>query len=71
MGWISEKLGRIAQLPKPLLFTHIFAKLVFGCGLGLVLASMVRFDWALAGWVLIVLAVLISIPSVYLILKKQ
>ena len=59
----------MAKLPVPLLAAHMFAKFLFGLGLGIILAGALDFNWKLWGSVLIALAVFVSIPSGRRILK--
>jgi hypothetical protein len=53
------------KLPLPLLSLHITAKFLAGIGVGVLLADYLNG----LGWWLILLAVLISVPSAYRILK--
>lgn len=70
MSIIAENIKKMAKLPVPLLAAHIFAKFLFGLGLGILLAGALDFDWKFWGTVSIVLSVVISIPSARRILKN-
>lgn len=71
MGWYAEKLDKFWGLPKPLIYAHISAKIVFGIGLGILLATYFQgHDWLLYGWLLIVLSLIVAIPSTYSLFKK-
>ena len=62
MGWAKEKIEKFDRLPKPLLIIHIFSKLVFGMGLGILLASYFSgLNWQLYGWLLIILSLIIAV----------
>jgi len=67
MGWFGDKMKRGRQMPNPYFSLHITGKFLFGVGLGLLLAIWLPV-WT--GWVFIVLALLISIPSARIILRR-
>jgi hypothetical protein len=67
MSWINDKVERFRQMPNPYLSLHITAKFLFGVGLGLLLATCLPI-WT--GWIFIVVALVISIPSARIILRK-
>ena len=67
MGWFGDKAERFRQVPNPYLSMHITGKFLFGVGLGLLLAIWLPV-WT--GWIFIVAALLIAIPSVRIILGK-
>ena len=61
MGWAAEKFENFDRLPRPLLVVHIFSKLLFGMGLGILLASYLSgLNWQLYGWLLIILSLIIA-----------
>ena len=61
MGWAAEKFEKFDRLPRPLLVVHIFSKLLFGMGLGILLASYFSgLNWHLYGWLLIILSLIIA-----------
>ena len=70
MDRIAENIKKMAKLPVPLLAAHMFAKFLFGLGLGILLAGALDFNWKLWGTAFIVLSVVVSIPSGRRILKK-
>jgi len=67
MGWIGDKIEKFRQVPNPYFALHITSKFLFGVGLGLLLASWLPI-WT--GWIFIVVALLIAIPSARIILGK-
>ena len=61
MGWAAEKFEKFDRLPRPLLIVHIFSKLVFGLGLGILFATYLSdVNWQLYGWLLIILSLIIA-----------
>ena len=70
-GWLREMFGRFLKLPKHLIFMHIFAKLLFGLGLGMFLAGYFPLNnWQAWGLALMGLAILVSLPGAYMLMKK-
>lgn len=67
MSWISDKMERFRGIPNPYFTMHITGKFLFGVGLGVLLATWLPV-WT--GWVFIVVALLIAIPSAGLLLRK-
>ncbi len=67
MGWLGDKMERFRQVPNPYFATHITGKFLAGVGLGVLLATWLSV-WT--GWIFIVAALLIAIPSVRIILRK-
>ncbi len=67
MGWFGDKTERFRQVPNPYFSMHITAKFLAGVGLGVLLAT-----WLLiwTGWIFIVAALLIAIPSARIVLRK-
>ena len=66
MGWFTrfrtKNIENLVKLPRPLLVTYIFCKVLFGIGFGFLLASYLQgLNWQLYGWLLIVLSVIITI----------
>jgi len=71
MGWFAKKFERFRALPPRFMVIHVFAKFVFGMGLGVLLVIYVpQLNRQLLGWLLIVLSIIIAIPSLRLILRK-
>ena len=70
MNRIAENIKKMAKLPVPLLAAYMFAKFLFGLGIGILLAGALDFNWKLWGTVSIVLSVVINIPSGRRILKR-
>ena len=71
MGWFNEKFEKFRKQSFRVIFTLIFAKFVFGIGLGGLLAGYLpTYDWILYGWLLIVVSLILHIPPVYKTLKK-
>ena len=69
MRRIARNIEKMAKLPVPLLAAHMFAKFLFGLGLGILLAGALDFNWKLWGAVFMALALVVSIPSGRRILK--
>ena len=67
MGWFGDKMKMFRQVPNPYFSMHITAKFLSGVGLGVLLAIWLPV-WT--GWIFIVAALLIAIPSVRIILGK-
>ncbi len=67
MSWISGKVEKFRQVPNPYFTLHITAKFLFGVGLGVLLAIWLPVG---TGWIFIVVALLIAIPSARIVLSK-
>jgi len=67
MSWLSDKTEKFRQVPNPYFSMHITAKFLFGVGLGVLLVTWLPI-WS--GWVFIVAALVIAIPSNRIILGK-
>jgi len=67
MTWIGNKTERFRQVPNPYFSMHITAKFLSGLGLGVLLATWLPI-WT--GWVFIVAALLIAVPSARIVLGK-
>ncbi len=67
MGWFGDKTEKFRQVPNPYFSMHITAKFLFGVGLGVLLATCLPI-WT--GWVFIILALLIAIPSARIVLGR-
>ena len=67
MSWIGDKTERVRQMPNPYFSMHITGKFLFGVGLGVLLATWLPI-WT--GWIFIVAALLIAIPSARIVLRK-
>ncbi len=68
MSWLSYKMEKLRGVPNPYFSMHITGKFLFGVGLGVLLATWLPV-WT--GWIFIIIALLIAIPSVRIILGKQ
>jgi len=67
MGWFGDKIEKFRQMPNPYLTLHITGKFLFGVGLGLLLAAWLPI-WT--GWLFIIAALVISIPSARIVLRR-
>ena len=67
MSWLSYKTEKFRRVPNPYFSMHITGKFLFGVGLGVLLAIWLPV-WT--GWVFIVAALVIAIPSNRIILGK-
>jgi hypothetical protein len=63
MNRYSRTRDAFKQLPTGLMSAHIVAKFVFGIGIGILLSGYYDFDRITAGWIVIVIALIIAIPS--------
>jgi hypothetical protein len=67
MSWIGNKTEKFRQVPNPYFSMHITAKFLSGLGLGVLLATWLPI-WM--GWVFVVAALLIALPSARIVLGK-
>lgn len=67
MTWFGDKVEKFRRMPNPYFTMHITGKFLSGVGLGVLLAIWLPV-WT--GWVFIIAALLIAIPSVRIILGK-
>jgi len=67
MSWINDKVEKFRRVPNPYFSLHITAKFLCGLGLGILLATWLPI-WT--GWIFIVVALVISIPSARIVLRK-
>lgn len=70
MSWLDEKCEKFRKLPLWLFSMHIFAKFLFGVGLGLLLAYYFAPDCACVGWLVVLASIILSIPGIVAISKK-
>ena len=68
MGWYSDKTEKFKQVPNPYFSLHLTAKFLGGAGLGVLLATWLPV-WT--GWVFIIAALLIAIPSARIVLGSE
>ena len=68
MGWLGDKTEKFRGVPNPYFSMYITTKFLFGVGLGVLLATWLPI-WT--GWIFIIIALLIAVPSVRIILGKQ
>ena len=68
MSWISDKMEKFRGVPNPYFTMHITGKFLFGVGLGVLLATWLPI-WT--GWVFVILALLIAIPTVRIVLGGE
>jgi len=53
MSWINDKVEKFRQVPNPYFCLHITGRLLFGVGLGLLLATwLLGYQYGLAGYLL-------------------
>ena len=67
MSWISNRIEKFRQMPNPYFALHITSRFLFGVGLGVLLATWLPI-WT--GWIFIIVALVIAIPSTRIILWK-
>ena len=68
MGWLGDKVAKFRQVPNPYFSMHITGKFLFGVGLGVLLAAWLPI-WA--GWIFIIVALVIAIPSARIVLGSK
>ena len=68
MSWISDKIEKFRQMRNPYFALHIASRFVFGVGLGVLLATWLPI-WT--GWIFIIVALVVAIPSTRIILSKR
>jgi len=68
MTWFDDKTEKFRGVPNPYFSMHITGKFLFGVGLGVLLAIWLPV-WT--GWVFIVAALVIAIPSNRIILGSE
>ena len=68
MRWIGDKMERFRGMPNPYFTMHITGKFLFVVGLGVMLATWLPI-WT--GWVFIIAALLIAIPSARIVLGGE
>ena len=59
------------ELPNTLLTTHIIAKFLFGVGIGILLCEYADFNREAAGWVVVIIALIVAIPSTVRIVSNM
>jgi len=67
MSWINDRVEKFRQMPNPYFSLHITGKSLCGVGVGLLLATWLPI-WT--GWIFIIVALVISIPSARIVLRK-
>lgn len=67
MGWFGNKVAKFRQVPDPYFSLHVTAKFLAGVGIGVLLATYLPV-WT--GWLFIIAALLIAIPSARIILRR-
>ena len=67
MGWFGNKVAKFRQVPDPYFSLHVTGKFLAGVGIGVLLATWLP-GWT--GWLFIVVAVLIAIPSARIVLGR-
>ncbi|MBA7506776.1 hypothetical protein ES706_05483 [subsurface metagenome] len=68
MGWFGDKIEKFRGVPSPYFSLHITGKFLGGVGLGVLLATWLPI-WT--GWLFIIAALVIAIPSVRIILRGE
>lgn len=71
MGFVKNAFERIKKQSLSTVFCWVFAKFLFGVGLGLLLAEyLVGYNWTNIGWLLILISIIISIPALKAVFGK-
>jgi len=72
LKWYWDRVLATQQLPLREYFLFFVAKVFGGFALGLLLASYITgVNWAMTGWVIMLVAVLISIPALPKLFMKK
>lgn len=58
------------QLPTPLLIGVVAGRVVFGFGLGTLLATVIKGPWKVIGWLAIAVSLLLALPGGCTVLKR-
>ena len=70
MGWMKNRAKNIRTLRDFSIISLFFYKFLLGLGIGMVLANyFTEYNWILFGWILIILAVIVGLPTSLKILK--
>ena len=67
MDWYSDKVAKFRQVPDPYFSLHVTGKVLAGVGIGVLLSTWLPV-WA--GWIFIIAAFIIAIPSARIIFGK-
>jgi hypothetical protein len=68
--WYLDRILATQKLPLKEYFLFFLGKILGGFAIGLLLASyLTEVDWASVGWIVLVVALLISVPAMPKILK--
>ncbi len=67
MSWFGDKIEKFRQVPNPYFSLHVTAKFLAVVGIGVLLATWLPI-WT--GWLFIIVALIIVIPSARIILSK-
>jgi hypothetical protein len=59
----STWVRRFRTLPVPLLYGHITSKFLGGVAIGFLIAGYAGGDWTRAGWLLLAISAVVSVPS--------
>lgn len=72
MNWFNEMFEKFRRQSMQVISITIFAKFLFGVGLGVLLVNYFQgFNWELYGWLLIIISLGLAIPSIYTLLIKR
>ncbi|MFC2072648.1 hypothetical protein ACFLUU_08145 [Chloroflexota bacterium] len=67
MYWVSEVLERFKEVPDTYLILSMASRLFLGAGLGVLFAPQLPI-WT--GWIFIIVAVVVAIPSIVIVYIK-
>jgi F0F1-type ATP synthase assembly protein I len=72
MGWFSSLIEKFRRQSLRVISITIFAKFLFGVGLGALIADYFQTQTVVAwSWGLIITSLLLSIPAIYTVLIKK
>ena len=70
--WYEDMVRATQQLPLKQYFLFFLSKVLGGFAIGLLLASYITgVDWIMVGWIVMLVAILISLPALPRIITKK
>ena len=72
MNWFNKASEKFKKQSKKAIMAIMFTKFLFGVGLGVLLTSYWwEYDWKFFGWLMIIIALILHLPSIYAVLIKK
>ncbi len=67
MGWYSDKIAKLKNLPNPYVLLYVTAKVLGGVGIGVLLANWLStWTW----WIFMIIACIIAIPVIWKLFSR-